>query len=55
MTSFLFAFGLVNLLTPVVLMNTDNSDYDLKQRLLMRNMFMGGVSLMFISLILAWM
>lgn len=56
-TSFLFLFGLVNFLTPVLLISTpDQSDllkFDNKQLLLMRNMFKGGVSLMFVALILS--
>jgi hypothetical protein len=48
-TSFLFLFGLMNVFTPMVLMSTSEPGYDVKQRLLMRNMFVTGVCILFVS------
>jgi hypothetical protein len=55
LSSFLLFFGVLNALTPVVMLSTDDSVWNLnnQQRRIMRNMFVCGISLVFIALI--WM
>lgn len=49
MTMFLLLFGLLNVFTPMVLLSTSDPPYDVKQRLLMRNMFLSGMCMLFVS------
>jgi hypothetical protein len=53
-TSFLLFFGLMNALTPVVMLNTRDSllHFSNGQRSIMRNMFVCGVCVIFIALAL---
>jgi hypothetical protein len=51
MTSFLFVFGVLGVLTPVLLLseNIDNPlHFDARQRTLIRNMFLASVGLVFV-------
>lgn len=52
-SSFLLFFGVLNVFTPVVMLSTNDSllNYSNDQRRIMRNMFVCGVSLVFIALI----
>jgi len=50
MTGFLFLFGVINMLTPIVLLSTPDPGYELKQRNLMRNMFITGACVVFVSM-----
>lgn len=52
MLSFLLFFGVANVLTPVVMLSTTDNHvrYDIKQKMIMRNMFICGVCLVFIAL-----
>lgn len=42
-------FGLLNVFTPMVLLSTTDPGYDPKQRVIMKNMFVCGVCMMFVS------
>ena len=55
LSSFVLFFGLLNALTPVLMLNTSDaaSNFSLDQRRIMRNMFVCGVCLIFVGLILA--
>jgi hypothetical protein len=52
--AFLFTFGAINLLTPVVLLSSDRSakTFDSHQRAMLRNMVRTGICVMFIGLIM---
>lgn len=53
MTSFLFLFALLNVITPIVIITKSNwdeiSSWSPKQRSLIQNMFVTGVCLLFVS------
>lgn len=53
LSSFLLCFGVLNVFTPVVMLSTNDSllNYSNDQRRIMRNMFVCGISLVFIALI----
>lgn len=52
-SAFLLCFGVLNVFTPVVMLSTNDSllNYSNDQRRIMRNMFVCGISLVFIALI----
>ena len=53
LSSFLLFFGVLNVFTPVVMLSTSDNvlNFSNDQRRIMRNMFVCGVSLVFIALI----
>jgi hypothetical protein len=53
--AFLFMFGVMNMFTPMVIMSTNEPSYDVKQRNIMRNMFITGVCIVFVSMGLYFM
>jgi hypothetical protein len=52
-SSFLLFFGVLNVFTPVVMLSTSDNvlNFSNDQRRIMRNMFVCGISLVFIALI----